>query len=175
MRAAADMPGPGDQRYDVRGQWRGRGELPPPGAWSGGQHAVGGDGPVLGGGYREGDRGPEVGLVERGEDALGLVGERHGVQVDFPVDRVDDSVHPRPVLVYAMSASAVSVFRSVRPASGSRLSTSVAGSRSVLFNRTERTFSGLHSTNVREPGVARNRMVTCERNRSPPPVTSRSN
>lgn len=146
-----------------------------PGAWSGGQHAVGGDGPVLGGGYREGDRGPEVGLVERGEDALGLVGERHGVQVGFPVDRVDDSVHPRPVLVYAMSASAVSVFRSVRPASGSRLSTSVAGSRSVLFNRTERNFSGFHSTNVREPGVARNRMVTCERNRSPPPVTSRSN
>lgn len=55
--------------------------------------AVAEDGPALGGGDGECEDGLEVGLVERGEDALDVFHEELGVDVGLAVGRVGEAVH----------------------------------------------------------------------------------
>lgn len=55
--------------------------------------AVAEDGPAFGGGDGEGEDGLEVGLVERGEDALDVFHEELGVDVGLVVGGVGEAVH----------------------------------------------------------------------------------
>lgn len=87
-----ECQGPSGDGDEVGGDERGGGQGPVAVAPVFGD-AVAEDGPALGGGDGEREDGLEVGLVERGEDALDVFHEELGVDVGLAVGRVGEAVH----------------------------------------------------------------------------------
>ena len=85
----------GDQGRDVGRHLLGGAELPPSGGAGGGairRRGVGHDLPAGRRLHGEGERRLQVGLVEAREDPVGVERLELGVEVDGPVDRVDEAV-----------------------------------------------------------------------------------
>ncbi|ELS52479.1 putative Aminopeptidase N [Streptomyces viridochromogenes Tue57] len=89
---AHGVPGAGGEGDEVGGDQRRGGGLPAAVAEVFGD-AVGEDGPALGSLDGHLEDGLEVGLVEGGEDALGVVHAQLGVEVRLAVDGVGEAVH----------------------------------------------------------------------------------